>query len=61
MIRIAGKLAGDTPSSAKLNTFESSTVTLTKDGYAPVTRTITPSEDGTTLDVVLTPMEPRPR
>jgi uncharacterized caspase-like protein len=53
-ITVSGRWRGTTPAKLKLAEFETSTVTITKDGYAPVTRKVTPTEDGAVVDAVLT-------
>jgi hypothetical protein len=47
---------GITPYHVQLPEYESSTVTLTKDGYAPLTRKITPVKDGDQIYIMLTPL-----
>jgi hypothetical protein len=57
-IVVSRRSRGVTPYNFPLPEYENSTVTLTKDGYAPFTRKIMPSKDGNQIDVTLTPLPP---
>jgi hypothetical protein len=52
-ITVGGRSAGVTPSTIKLNAFETTHVTLTKDGFAPETEPVTPKANNATLHVAL--------
>jgi hypothetical protein len=41
--------------------FEATSITLDKDGYVPAPRKFKPVDQGTSLNVKLTPVAPKPR
>ena len=57
-IVVSRRARGVTPYNGPFPEYENSTVTLTKDGYAPFTRRIMPSKDGNQIHVTLMPLSP---
>jgi hypothetical protein len=60
MIIVNDKSLGTTPTVISLPKFETTSITLDKDGYVPAPRKFKPVDGGTSLNVKLTPVAPKP-
>jgi hypothetical protein len=58
-VTVNGKSLGITPTTVKVPAFESSTLAITKDGYAPETEKVTPKASGVAVHTVLKKLEAR--
>jgi hypothetical protein len=60
-ITLAGKPLGVTPTTIKVPAFETSTLNITRDGYAAETEKVAPRSNGTAVHLNLKKLERRPR